>query len=238
MKLPGSENKKEREGLNSSIAMNTNFEALTSAGTAVISDVFDSLHLSPPVLDNSLRSIGASRAFAGPAYTITGESIAFQNGDLAKLAAIDNMPAGVVALWSSMDAKGVCCFGDLLASAMRARGCVAAVVDGGVRDTSFLQGLGMPVVARYQTPAQGIGRWRVTASQVEVRVRGALQEWISVAPSDIVVGDADGLIAIPQELLQEVTAKVIEWSKSESGAREEIIAGLPLLTALAKYGHL
>lgn len=238
MKLPGSENKKEREGLNSSIAMNTNFEALTSAGTAVISDVFDSLHLSPPVLDNSLRSIGASRAFAGPAYTITGESIAFQNGDLAKLAAIDNMPAGVVALWSSMDAKGVCCFGDLLASAMRARGCVAAVVDGGVRDTSFLQGLGMPVVARYQTPAQGIGRWRVTASQVEVRVRGALQEWISVAPSDIVVGDADGLIAIPQELLQEVNAKVIEWSKSESGAREEIIAGLPLLTALAKYGHL
>lgn len=238
MKLPGSENKKEREGLNSSIAMNTNFEALTSAGTAVISDVFDSLHLSPPVLDNSLRSIGASRAFAGPAYTITGESIAFQNGDLAKLAAIDNMPAGVVALWSSMDAKGVCCFGDLLASAMRARGCVAAVVDGGVRDTSFLQGLGMPVVARYQTPAQGIGRWRVTASQVEVRVRGALQEWISVAPSDIVVGDADGLIAIPQELLQEVTAKVIEWSKSESGAREEIIAGLPLLAALAKYGHL
>jgi regulator of RNase E activity RraA len=59
-----------------------------------------------------------------------------------------------------------------------------------------------------------------------------------VAPSDIVVGDADGLIAIPQELLQEVTAKVIEWSKSESGAREEIIAGLPLLAALAKYGHL
>jgi 4-hydroxy-4-methyl-2-oxoglutarate aldolase len=220
------------------MAMNTNFEALTSAGTAVISDVFDSLHLSPPVLDNSLRSIGASRAFAGPAYTITGESIAFQNGDLAKLAAIDNMPAGVVALWSSMDAKGVCCFGDLLASAMRARGCVAAVVDGGVRDTSFLESLGMPVVARYQTPAQGIGRWRVTASQVEVRVRGALQEWISVAPSDIVVGDADGLIAIPQELLQEVTAKVIEWSKSESGAREEIIAGLPLLAALAKYGHL
>jgi 4-hydroxy-4-methyl-2-oxoglutarate aldolase len=218
--------------------MHHSFEALTSAGTAVISDVFDSLGLTPPVLDNDLRPIGSSSVFAGPAYTITGESIVFEGGDRAKLAAIDNMPADVIALWSSMDAKGVCCFGDLLASAMRARGCTAAVVDGGVRDTSFLASCGMPVVARYQTPAQGIGRWRVTASQIPVRVRGALQEWITVDPGDIVVGDADGVIAIPQHLLQEVTARVIEWSRSEGGARQEIMAGLPLLAALAKYGHL
>jgi regulator of RNase E activity RraA len=218
--------------------MQTRFEALMTAGTAVISDVFDSLQRTPPVLDNRLRPIGVNAIFAGPAYTITGESVRFKGGDRTKLAAIDNMPAGVVALWASMDAKGVCCFGDLLASAMRARGCVAAVVDGGVRDTSFLEDCGMPVVARYQTPAQGVGRWRVTASQVEVRVRGALEEWINVAPGDIVVGDADGVVAIPQQLLDEVTAKVIEWSRAETGARAEIIAGLPLLAALDKYGHI
>ena len=129
-----------------------------------------------------MRPIGPATAFAGPAYTVTGESVRFTGGDRVKLAAIDNMPAGVVAVWASMDAKGVCCFGDLLASAMRARGCAAAVVDGGVRDTAFLAEFGMPVVARYQTPAQGVGRWRVTASQVEVRVRGALEEWLSVTP--------------------------------------------------------
>lgn len=218
--------------------MQTSLEALKAAGTAVIADVFDSLQRTPPVLDNSLRPVGRAAVFAGPAYTITGESVSFTGGDRAKLTAIDNMPAGVVALWASMDAKGVCCFGDLLASAMRARGCVAAVVDGGVRDTAFLAEFGMPVVARYQTPAQGIGRWRVTASQVPVRVRGALQEWLSVAPGDIVVGDADGQIVIPQQLLEEVTAKVIEWSRLETGARADIIAGLPLLKALEKYGHL
>ena len=218
--------------------MQTSLEALKVAGTAVIADVFDSLQRTPPVLDNSLRPIGPATAFAGPAYTVTGESMSFTGGDRMKLAAIDNMPAGVVAVWASMDAKGVCCFGDLLASAMRARGCAAAVVDGGVRDTAFLAEFGMPVVARYQTPAQGIGRWRVTASQVEVRVRGALEAWLSVFPGDIVVGDADGQIVIPHVLLDEVTAKVIEWSRTESGARAEIIAGMPLLAALEKYGHL
>ena len=218
--------------------MQTSFESLKAAGTAVISDVFDSLQLLPPVLDNSLRPIGAGSTFAGPAYTITGESINFIGGDRAKLSAIDAMPSGVVAVWSSMDAKGVCCFGDLLASAMRARGCIAVVVDGGVRDTSFLETCGMPVVARYQTPAQGIGRWRVTASQTPVRVRGALQEWLIVAPEDILVGDADGIIVIPRQRLEEITAKVIAWSRSETNARAEIMDGLPLLAALEKYGHL
>jgi 4-hydroxy-4-methyl-2-oxoglutarate aldolase len=218
--------------------MQTSLEALKAAGTAVISDVFDSLNLKPPVLDNSLRPVGAVSIFAGPAYTITGESVILKGADRAKLSAIDNMPKGIVALWASMDAKGVCCFGDLLASAMRARGCAAVVVDGGVRDTSFLEGLGMPVVSRYRTPAQGVGRWRVTASQVPVRVRSALEEWLTVEPGDILVGDGDGVIVIPKKILDTVTAKVIEWSQSDSGARAEIIAGLPLIAALEKYGHL
>lgn len=218
--------------------MQNSLAILKAAGTAVIADVFDSLKRTPPVLDNQLRPIGGASAFAGPAYTITGESVAFTGGDRVKLAAIDSMPAGVVAVWASIDAKGVCCFGDLLASAMRARGCAAAVVDGGVRDTAFLAELGMPVVARYQTPAQGIGRWRVTASEIPVQVHGALEDWLTVHPGDLLVGDADGQIVIPQQLLAEVTAKVVEWSRLETGARAEIIAGMPLLKALEKYGHL
>jgi 4-hydroxy-4-methyl-2-oxoglutarate aldolase len=218
--------------------MNTPFGPLRAAGTAVIADVFDSMKILPPVLDNALRPVGADATFAGPAYTITGESAHWVGGDRAKLAAIDAMPAGVVALWASMDAKGVCCFGDLLASAMKARGCAAAVVDGGVRDAAFLKQCGMPVVSRYLTPAQGIGRWRVTAAQKTVRVRGALAEWIEVSPGDILVGDADGVIAIPASLVESVTAKVVLWSESETNAREEIQKGLPLLAALEKYGHL
>lgn len=218
--------------------MPRSLEALKTAGTAVIADVFDSLQRTPPVMDTCLRSIGPAAVFAGPAYTVTGESARFTGSDRAKLAAIDNMPEGVVAVWASRCAKGVCCFGDLLASAMRARGCVAAVVDGGVRDTAFLSEFGMPVVARYRTPIQGVGRWRVTASQGKIWVRGTLEEWLCVCPGDIVVGDSDGQIVIPQGMLEEVTAKVEEWSRIESGSRADIVGGMPLLEALEKYGHL
>jgi 4-hydroxy-4-methyl-2-oxoglutarate aldolase len=218
--------------------MDSPFATLKTAGTAVIADLFDSMNLLPPVLDNALKAVGADQAFAGPAYTITGESITWSGSDRAKLAAIDNVPAGAVALWASMDAKGVCCFGDLLASAMKARGCIAAVVDGGVRDAAFLKQCGMPVISRYVTPAQGIGRWRVNAAQTRVKVRGALADWIEVNPGDIIVGDADGVIVIPASLLDTIIEKVIVWSTSESSARDEIQKGLPLLAALEKYGHL
>jgi 4-hydroxy-4-methyl-2-oxoglutarate aldolase len=219
--------------------MQNTLNHLLAAGTAVIADVFDSFDLVPPVLDNTLRSFhGEGAGFAGPAYTITGQTVTWKGGDRAKLEAIDAMPANVVALWASMDAKGVCCFGDLLATAMQGRGCVGAVVDGGVRDVGFLRQCAMPVVARYCTPAQGVGRWRVTAAQVPVQVRGALEEWLWVNPGDIVVADNDGVIVIPRSMLDQVTTRVVEWANTETGSREEIKNGLPLLRALEKYGHL
>lgn len=216
------------------------FDHLLAAGTAVVSDIFDTMGITPPVLDTNLKKVNYPVAhFAGPAYTIDGHAERWtRGGDRAKLAAIDAMPSGVVALWSSNDAQGVCCFGDLLATAMQARGCTGIVVDGGVRDVAFLRQCSMPVVARYWTPAQGIGRWRVTASQAPISVRGALEPWITVEPGDIVVSDVDGVIIIPASLSAKVIDVATQWASAETTAREEIRQGLPLLTALEKYGHL
>lgn len=218
-------------------------EALTvlhAAGTAVVSDVFDSLGLRPPVLDTSLFAIkGAGHGFAGPAYTITGESEEWaKGGDREKLAAIDAMPPGVVPVWAGTDIRGVCCFGDLLASSMQARGCAGVVVDGGVRDTAYLRTLAMPVVARFRTPAQGVHRWKVKAAQVPVRLRGAIDDWVTVEPGDNVVADDDGVILVPERLLGEVARRVAEWSSTETATRQDILRGTRLLEALEKYGHL
>jgi 4-hydroxy-4-methyl-2-oxoglutarate aldolase len=216
------------------------FDALLEAGTAVIADVFDSLGRLPPVLDNSLVPVkeGATK-FIGPAYTVSGESYLWSGGgDRAKLAAIDAMTPGVVPVWAGNDIRGVCCFGDLLGSAMLARGCAGVVVDGGIRDVAFLRSIEMPIIARYRTPAQAIGRWRVTSSQTPVHVRGALEERVSVNPGDIVVADDDGVIVLPADSLDTIVTRVIAWSKSETGARIDIRNGLPLLQALEKYGHL
>ncbi len=211
---------------------------LQAAGTAAIADIFDQMNLLPPVLDNRLFPVLEGSVFAGPAYTVAGEAAVYSGSDRAKLEAIDGMPDGAVALWAGQDAEGVCCFGDLLASAMRARGVVAAVVDGGVRDIRFLRQCGMPVFTRYRTPAQGVGRWKVTAFQTSVKVRGALCDWLTISPGDFIVGDADGVIAIPAVMTLKITTAASDLSHTESSARGDIVQGLPLLAALAKYGRL
>jgi 4-hydroxy-4-methyl-2-oxoglutarate aldolase len=218
----------------------SNYKELTDAGTAVIADIFDTLQRLPPVLDTRLFPVNPSLVrFAGPAYTIAGKMHQWSgSGDRDKLAAIDAMPAGAVALWAGADIRGVCCFGDILATAMKARGVAGVVVDGGVRDTSEIRNLGLPVLTRYRTPAQAIGRWHVTDRQVTVRVRGALEKWVSVQPGDIVAADEDGVIIIPQALLAMVLQRVRQWHEKDSAARHEIAGGLSLLEALDKYGHL
>lgn len=213
---------------------------LLQAGTAAVSDVFDTMKQVPPVLANSLAPVlGEGVGFAGPAYTIAGEMSAWDgSGDRSKLLAIDEMVPGVVAVWAGTDIHGVCCFGDLLAGAMKARGCVGAVVDGGVRDVNILKSLGLPMLARYVSPAQAIGRWRVTSHQESVTVRGAVEEWVTVNPGDIIVCDADGAVVVPSGALQEVADRLGSWTEAETGARKEILSGMPLLAALDKYGHL
>lgn len=220
--------------------MKVSLNVLMDAGTAVISDVLDEMGYLPPVLDNSLMPIlGPGMLFIGPAYTITGESHRWSgSGDRAKLAAIDAMVPGVVPVWAGNNIKGVCCFGDLLAEAMKARGCAGVVVDGGVRDLAYLKSLDLPMMVRYRTPAQAIGRWRVSDSQVPIRVRGALEDWVEVTPGDIVVADDDGVIVLAADLADEVAAQVVKWAEKDSRAREDIREGTPLLEALEKYGHL
>jgi regulator of RNase E activity RraA len=148
------------------------------------------------------------------------------------------MVPGVVPVWAGNDIQGVCCFGDLLTEAMKARGCAGVVVDGGVRDVAYLRTLELAMMVRYRTPAQAIGRWRVSDRQVPIRVRGALEDWVTVTPGDIVVADDDGVIVVAAELVDKISAQVLAWTEKDSRAREDIRQGTPLLEALEKYGHL
>ena len=121
---------------------------------------------------------------------------------------------------------------------MKTRGCAGVVVDGGVRDLAYLRTLELPMMVRYRTPAQAIGRWRVSDRQVPIQVRGALKDWVMVTPGDVVVADDDGVIIVSVGLVEAITAKVLEWADKDSRAREDIRKGTSLIEALDIHGHL
>jgi regulator of RNase E activity RraA len=176
---------------------------------------------------------------AGWAHTIRGEMSPYPMGagDPAKMKACAQLTPGTVSVWSGQG-EGVCFFGELISIGMKERGCVGALVDGGVRDVEWIAKLDFPVYARYRTPVQSIGRWKVTGSGIPVPMPGATVPVVEVSPGDFVLADSDGAIVIPAELAEEVLQRAEELGAREVQIRSELASGLSLSEALAKFGHV
>lgn len=176
---------------------------------------------------------------AGWAYTIRGEMTAYPlgAGDRQKMEACARLGPGSVSVWSGAG-SGICFFGELIATGMKERGCVGALVDGGVRDVAWIGRLGFPVYARYRTPVQSISRWKVIDHAVPVPMPGATAETVGVAPGDFVLADDDGAIVVPAAVAEEVLERAEALQEREVQIRAELGSGLTLADALAKFGHV
>ena len=209
-------------------------------GASTVADVLDEMGLPNQGLAPQFVPFPATAGpLAGWAFTLAGEMApyALEEGDPAKMAACERLDPGSVSVWSGA-ANGVCLFGELIALGMRERGCVGALVDGGVRDVAWLGRHGFPVYARYRTPIQSIGRWRVTGSGVPVPMPGATVPHVEVRPGDFVLADEDGALVVPAARVEAVLERAEAMSAQEERLREELRAGLSLSEALARYGHV
>ncbi|HKW37310.1 MAG TPA: RraA family protein [Burkholderiales bacterium] len=207
--------------------------------TATVADVLDVL---------GLRNQGLAPGFApypaetgrmgGWAYTIRGKMERYAGrGDPRKMKAVDGARKGEITVWSG-EGRGVCFFGELIALGMKRRGCAGALVDGGIRDIEWIAKQRFPVYARYRTPVQSIGRWRVTAWQVPVDMPGATSRRVRITPGDFVLADADGVIVIPRSVAGKVLVEAERLTRKEVRIRRELGRGASLEDVLARYGHV
>lgn len=211
-----------------------------SVDSSNVADVLDVLGLHQQGLAPAFAPFPPDAGrLAGWAYTIRGEMSEYPigAGDPAKMEACARLTPGSVSVWSG-DGEGVCFFGELISIGMKERGCVGALVDGGIRDIDWLGELAFPVYARYRTPVQSIGRWRVTDSGGPVPMPGATVPQVEVAPGDFILGDSDGVIVIPSSVVVEVLERAEALGAREVQIRAELANGLSLSEALAKFGHV
>lgn len=207
--------------------------------TANVADVLDSLGRRDQGLSPGFFALETDTKLAGWAYTIRGQHTPFPGGgDPAKMEALDGLTAGSIAVWSGGSAQGVCLFGELLAKGMQSHGCAGAVVDGGVRDTKWIRALHFPVFARYTTPIQSTGRWKVNAWQLPVYLPGATSAWVEIAPGDFLLADGDGIMVIPAALVEQVLPRVEDLTRREEDIRRATGTGTTLTELLNKYGHV
>ena len=214
-------------------------ERFLKVDTSNVADVLDEMGLPNQGLAAEFAPFPVSNGqVAGFAYTIRGQMTPYPlGGDADKMKACNGIGPDEVSVWSG-DGEGICYFGELIAIGMKEKGSVGAIVDGGIRDVRWLGQHKFPVFAKYRTPVQSIGRWKVNAWQIPVEIRGATTKFVTVSPGDFILGDEDGVIVIPAAKIIPVLERSEQLTAKEVQIRAELQKGLSLADALAKFGHV
>ena len=136
---------------------------------ASVSDAMEKLTGQRIYLSHRMRPLFPSK-FAGFALTVKLKKEENHDPDALQgmLAAIDSGGPNSVYVMVVEDGINIAGMGGLMGTAMAARNFSGAVIDGGVRDTAYLQKIGFPVFALGTVPSTSVGHYRFAGANVPV----------------------------------------------------------------------
>jgi 4-hydroxy-4-methyl-2-oxoglutarate aldolase len=203
--------------------------------TGAVADVLDAAGFRDQVLPPGIQPVTLEMKVAGPAfpgYGVPTDDVT--HNDMEKrLAMLESVKPGCVSVWSCGGHEGSAHWGEIMSRSVMERGCAGAVVDGGLRDTEFVLGLGFPVWCRFRSAASSIGRWDIVDWDCEIAV-GAT----TIRPGDWVFGDVDGVVVVPAGVVEDVVAESEAKVAKEELMREELARGLTVTEAFARHGAM
>jgi RraA family protein len=179
--------------------------------TPHLSDSMERLYAGGP----QLRPMHREGKLAGPAYTVKTTP----GDNLLVHKALDAAQKGDVIV---VDAGGICenaIIGELMMSRARQRGVAGIVIWGAIRDSAEIGAGTYPVYASGVTHR---GPYKNGPGEINVPIN---MGGMAVNPGDIIIGDADGLVAIPQDQAERVLASAKSILEKETAAMKEILAG-------------
>lgn len=203
--------------------------------TAVVSDTLDEMGHRNQVMRENIVPLSLDWIVAGRAKTILAVDVHHipENPYEKEIAAVDSVKPGEIVVGCTNESKQNGLWGELLSTASKARGARGAIVDGLIRDTKKILELDFPVFATGTKPVDSKGRGLVIDYDVPVVCGGVL-----VYPGDVIFADRDGVVCIPQNLVQEVVEIALDKATRENHTRDELLVGKTLREVYDKYGVL
>jgi 4-hydroxy-4-methyl-2-oxoglutarate aldolase len=167
------------------------------------------------LLRPEIRPIFPGSRISGSAVTVS-----VPPGDnLMVHVAVEQCLDGDVLVVAPTEASDAGYLGELLATALRARGVRGVVIDGGVRDVAELQRMAFPVWSRY---VSALGTVKETLGDVNVPIVCAGQR---VRPGDVVVADDDGVVVVRREDAPGIREASAKREQKEAVSRRRYEAG-------------
>jgi len=207
-------------------------ERLAACYTGAVYDVMREMGHPNCVLPHEIRPLDDTQTLAGPVWTCSGridDSISNDDSLMSWTGLLGKAPSGSVLVCQPNDST-IAHMGELSAETLNHRGVLGYVVDGGNRDSEFIKQLGWPVFFRYFTPKDVVGKWTVE-SMGDPIVIGE----VDITSGDWILADIDGVVVIPQTMIDSVLDKTEEIMSTESELRMMILNGMDPQEAYKKY---
>ena len=206
--------------------------------SAVLSDVLDEFGSREQAMRPFIRPLDETTVLFGRArtglYMATYQVAEGENPYAIEIALVDDLKPGDVAILAcGGPTERIAPWGELLSTASKCRGAEGCITDGLVRDIKHIRQMGFPVFHGGIGPLDTKGRARMVEMDTPVECGGVL-----VHPGDLVFGDVDGVVLIPQTQAAAVLARAFEKVKAENTTRDELLAGLLLRDVYERHGVL
>jgi 4-hydroxy-4-methyl-2-oxoglutarate aldolase len=205
-----------------------NVERAAKLDTTAISDAMDRLGIAGQCL--GIKPLDPRFRVTGRAFTILYGPAGTPPGTVGDY--IEDVPVGGVVVLDNGGRENATVWGDILTWVATRRGVAGTVIDGACRDTALSRELGYPIYSRSYSMRTGKDRIQVEAMGGPVNIGDA-----RVHQGDILRGDADGVVAIPQAHEDAILTNAEQIDAAESEIRRLVNEGNTLTEARAKLGY-
>jgi len=204
---------------------------LERLSTTNLSDGLDKIGIRGAVI--GIRPLFGMPKVIGRAVTIkmTAAGMVKSKRHLGVDAIATAAPGDVIAIDNRGDLYNNC-WGEILSCAAKKKGIPGVFIDGAARDIDVCQEIGFPVFARGVVPITARGRIMQEDFNCAIRLGD-----VQVRPGDILVGDINGLVVIPQEKIEEVVSAAEEIFEKEELMKADILKGMDILEVDSKYNY-
>lgn len=205
--------------------------------TAVVGDICDELGYHKQFLSPDIRPIETHKRVpimvgrAMPVVEINLFNEPNEGEPFGKmLEALDNLKKNEIYICAGA-AKNYATIGELMCTAMIARGAVGAITDSFIRDVEGIKELNFPVYSSGFYAQDQRGRGMVIDYRVPIEING-----IRITPGDLIIGDVDGVIVVPREKEEDIITKSLEKARGEKTVQIKIREGMLASEAFKKFG--